>query len=208
MATSGNNTLGLIIPTHWEAQDVLRHFKFQRAGRSLYRAQIGDHTVLACISGVGAQRAVQAAGTLVAAGANELVSMGFCGALVPELHVGDFVTDRMISVDRPARTPQDRKALTERANAIAVDMETRAVIEEGTRRGVPIHILRVISDEYGDDLTPLFGTHGSFSRWSIAWHLLNPKAWPLARKLHKQSLVARTRLIQELAQFCQSSKRT
>ncbi len=204
MTTSGNNPVGLIIPTRWEAQDVLRHFKFQRIGRALYHAEIENRTVFACVSGVGSKPAAQAAGRLVAAGARELVSMGFCGALVPELHVGTLVTDRLITVDRPARTPMERKALTERANAVAVDMETRAVIEEGTRRGVPIHILRVVSDEYADDLTPLFGTNGSFSMWRIAWHLLNPKVWPLAWKLQKQSTLARAQLVKALALFCQT----
>jgi nucleoside phosphorylase len=142
-----------------------------------------------------------AAARLLAEGAGELVSMGFCGALVPELHVGDLVTDRIATVDKPARTEQERRAITERANAVAVDMETQAVIEEGTRRGVPIHILRVVSDEYRDDLTPLFGKSGKFSALHIAIRLLNPAVWPLAGRLRRQSLTARVRLAEALQRF-------
>jgi nucleoside phosphorylase len=196
--------VGLVIPTRWEAQDILRRFGFKRIGPSLYTSFLSNHPVFLCISGVGRQAAARAADRLVAAGVKELVSAGFCGALVPQLKVGDLVTDRIITVDRPARTPEERRALTERAGAVAVDMETQAVIEAGTRRGVPIHVLRVISDDFTDDLTPLFGTNGAFSAWRIAFRLVNPRAWPLAMKLRKQSVTARQRLAEELTRFFQA----
>ena len=157
MATSKDKTPGFVIPTMWEAHDIFHRIIFKRIKDSLFESDLEGGRVLVCISGVGRKAAAQAADNLVAAGAKELVSMGFCGALIPELKVGDLVTDRIISVDKPAKTPEERRALTERANAVAVDMETQAVIEAGTRRGVPIHILRVVSDELSDDLTPLFG---------------------------------------------------
>jgi nucleoside phosphorylase len=191
--------LGLVIPTRWEAKELLSRYPFKLIGRSLFRAEINGRTVFVCMSGVGAKNAAAAADKLVASGAKELVSMGFCGALVPELKVGDLVTDRIISVSQPARTPTERRALTERANAIAVDMETQAVIEAGTRRGVPIRILRVVSDDFADDLTPLFGSNGTFSVLGIAMRLLNPKVWPLAKKLKTQSQLAATRLADTLS---------
>ena len=201
---SGNSPVGLVIPTRWEARDILQHFHFKRSGRAFHRAEIGGRPVLACVSGVGQKAAALAAERLVTAGAKELVSLGFCGALTPDLKVGDLVTDRIITVDQPARTSEERRTLTQRANAVAVDMETRAVIETGTRCGVPIRVLRVVSDEFADDLTPLFGKSGSFSAWGIAWRLLRPKVWPLARKLRAQSAVARQRLVEELTRFLQA----
>ncbi len=195
------NSMGLVIPTRWEAKDVLRRFSFRRIGRGLYRSEINERVVFVCISGVGRKAASQAADRLVASGAKELVSMGFCGALVSELHVGDLITDRIMTVDHPARTPEERRALTQRANALAVDMETQAVIESGTRRGVPIRVLRVVSDEFEDDLTPLFGSDGKFSAWQMALRLLNPKVWPLAWKLKQQSQLARARLADRLESF-------
>jgi len=171
-------------------------------GPSLYKAVISDHPVFLCLSGVGCQAAARAAERLVDLGAKELVSGGFCGALVPELHVGDLITDRVMTVNRPARAPQDRRALTELANAVAVDMETQAVVEAGTRRGVPIRFLRVISDEFQDDLTPLLGSKGSFSAWRMACRLFNPFVWRLASKLWRQSVVARARLADALQGLC------
>ena len=69
--------------------------------------------------------------------------MGFCGALVPGLHVGDLVTDRIATVDKPAPHAGRSAARSTRARqfAVAVDMETQAIIEEGTRRSVPIRVL-------------------------------------------------------------------
>jgi hypothetical protein len=83
-------------------------------------------------------------------------------------------------------------------------METQAIVEAGTQRGVPIQILRVVSDECSDDLTPLFGTDGSLSSVKMAWRLLNPKTWSLAKKLRANSLLARQRLAEELEKFLQA----
>ena len=201
MVTSAFKPLGIVIPTRWEAAEVLRRFAFRKISAGLYKADIHGRPVWLCLSGVGRVAARAAAARLVAEGAAELVSMGFCGALVPELHVGDLVTDRIATVDKPARTMEERRTLTERANAVAVDMETQAIIEEGTRRGIPIHILRVVSDAFEDDLTPLLGQEGIFSPWTLALRLLNPTVWPLASRLRRQTVVARGRLAEALGQF-------
>jgi nucleoside phosphorylase len=130
--------------------------------------------------------------------------MGFCGALSAALSVGDLVTCRIATVDKPVRTPEERRALAVRAGALAVDMETQAVVEIGTRRGVPIRILRVVSDDARDDLTPLFGRGAAFSPFLIFLHLLNPRAWPLALRLYRQSAIAKARLAEALLQACTS----
>jgi len=204
MGTSATKPIGLIIPTRWEAAEVFRRFAFRKISAALYKADIHGRPVWLCLSGVGREAARLAAARLVAEGAGELVSMGFCGALVSELHVGDLVTDRLAAVAMPVRNAEERQALTERANAIAVDMETQAIIEEGTRRGVPIHILRVVSDECQDDLTPLFGSDNRFSAWKMALRLLHPALWPLAFRLRRHSLMARVRLAEELERFSQA----
>jgi nucleoside phosphorylase len=202
MATSGHRSIGIVIPTRWEARKVLRRFPFKSRGRRLYQAAVSGRTVFLCISGVGREAARHAAERLVSEGVGELASMGFCGALIPELHVGDLVTYRIVTVDKPVRTPAERRALAERASAVAVDMETQAVIEVGTRRGVPIHVLRVVSDSFQDDLTPLFGSQGTFSVWCIALRLLNPRVWPLANRLRRQSAVAQARLVGAFQALC------
>jgi len=193
--------IGLIIPTRIEAGDVIRRFRFKKESGSLYHGNVEGHSVLLAISGVGADAAIRASALLCRHGARMLISAGFCGALVPGLQVGQVITERIRSVQTPARTPEERRRLTERANAIAVDMETQAIVEEGTRRGVPIRVLRVVSDAFEDDLTPLFGKIGGFSSWTIGLRLLSPAAWPLALHLYRNSNLARERLADELPTF-------
>lgn len=194
-------TVGLIIPTRWEASEVLKRFHFKREQRRRYRARIGDRDVLLALSGVGAEPARQAAYDLCDAGVGELVSAGFCGALIPHLEIGALVTHRLTTAPRPVKTAAERRALAEKASAVAVDMETQAIVEAGTRRGLPVRVLRVVSDRMEDDLTPLFGSNGEFSAWRIALRLLNPAVWPLAADLHRQSKIAATRLADALSSF-------
>ena len=208
MVTSGNKPLGVVIPTRWEAGAILRRFGFKRLGPALYTSCISNVPVFLCLSGVGRQAAGRAAECLVAQGAKALVSMGFCGALVPALAVGDLVTGRIVTVDKPVQTPEERRQLAARTSAVAADMETQAIIETGTRRGVPIRVMRIVSDGVGDDLTPLFGSRAAFSPVFLFLRLLNPRLWPLARRLYRQSAIAKTRLAEALLQACAKSPRS
>jgi len=190
--------LGIVIATRWEAAPILKAFGFRKIGKGLYQSPEGNSATYLRISGVGKEAARQAAYRLCALGVGELVSAGFCGALVPELQVGDLVTHRLATSATPVRTLKERQALTARANAVAVDMETQAVIEAGTRRGVPIRVCRVVSDRMEDDLTPLFGADSEFIPWRIGLRLLNPAVWPLANRLRKNSAIAKRSLIASL----------
>lgn len=200
-------SIGIVIATRWEASAVLKAFGFKKVGPKLYQTRVGERTDYLCISGVGKEAARQAAYRLCAMGVGELVSAGFCGALVPELQVGDRVTERLATSVTPVRTAKERQALTMRANAIAVDMETQAVTEAGTHRGVPIRICRVISDRMEDDLTPLFGADAAFVPWRIGLRLLNPAVWPLANRLRKNSAIAQKSLIAGLREYFTGPKR-
>lgn len=197
MATSANKPIGVVIPTRWEAAPVLKAFAFKRIGSRLYRSTTAN--LLLVISGMGKERARQAAFQLCENGAGELISAGFCGALVPELKVGDLLTHRIATVDKAVITKAERQALSQRAGAQGVDMETQAVIEAGTRRGVPIRVLRVVSDTWDDDLSPLLGP-GDLSPWKIALRLLHPGTWPIAARLYRQSNQAKRRLVQAFSE--------
>jgi nucleoside phosphorylase len=192
--------IGLVIPTRWEAAPVVRHFQMRATEKNLFFGRLRDQSIWVRTSGVGREPARVAADRLCKEQqVKMLASVGFCGALIPELQVGDIVRDRMVTVDVPAKTPEERTALTQRANAIAVDMETQAVIEAGTLRGVPIRVLRVVSDRFEDDLTPLFGSDGEFSILKIGARLLShPSLWPLAARLRRQSTIASRELLKAL----------
>jgi len=190
--------IGIVTATRWEAAPLIKAFGFQRIEKNLWKTQAEGAVVFLCLSGVGQKAARAAALRLCQNGAKELISAGFCGALVPELHVGDLVTHRLLTVDTPVRTAAERRALTAKTQPIAVDMETQAIIEAGTLRGVPIRACRIVSDELEEDLTPLFGSDAWFRPWKIALRLLNPAVWPLAKRLRKNILIASDRLVTEI----------
>lgn len=196
-----STVVGVVIATRWEARDILRRFAFRRLERNLYRAEVANHPVLLVVSGVGKDAARRASMRLCDQGAGELISMGFCGALTSDLKVGDLVTDRIATASGPVRNRQERETLTRRANAVACDMETQTVIESGTRRGVPIRVLRVVSDTVDDDLTPLFGRDAGFSPFRMAVRLLNPEVWPLAAQLRRHSRLAAKKLADALGEY-------
>ena len=112
-----------------------------------------------------------------------------------------MITDRIATVDQAVTSPAERQKLAQKAGARAVDMETQAVIESGTRAGVPIRALRVVGDTYEDDLTPLFGNDKTFSWWRIALRLLRPQAWPVASRQRRQTRQALENLVQALKTY-------
>ena len=193
--------VGIVIATRFEAAPILKAFHFRQKEKNIYEAASNGTQMYLAICGAGIEPARRAAHKLCDLGAKELISAGFCGALSESLKAGDLVTDRIATVAKPVLTQGDRRALSEKAGAQAADMETQAVVEAGTRRGVPIHMLRVVSDTFDDDLSELIGPTEHFSRWRIALRLWNPKLWPLALRLRRQSKVAHQRLVQALIEY-------
>jgi len=202
---SENKAVGIVVATHFEASPIFSRLDFKRDASGLYKAQPNGKTIWLAISGVGMEPARRASNQLCDAGAKELVSAGYCGALSRDLKVGDLVTDRIATSPRPVWKTEARIALAEKAGAQAVDMETQAVIEAGTRRGVPIRILRVVSDQLGDDVSPLLGEEPTFSIVRILLRLWKPTRWPYLFKMWRQSRIASQRLGQAVASYLQDN---
>jgi nucleoside phosphorylase len=115
-----------------------------------------------------------------------IVSTGYCGALDPELRVGDIVVSGetqlncsrtfargpVITCDRVAVTRTEKQALRESTGAIAVDMEAAAVESRARKLGVLYACIRVVSDTAAEDLPMDFNRYrtagGDFSRTRIA----------------------------------------
>lgn len=101
-----------------------------------------------------------------------VISSGFAGALDPVLRVGDLVADesrsspellkeipagtrcgRFHCAGQPIATPAERDAIWRSPDRpIAVDMESDAVAEVCREAGVPLLILRSVSDAVGDSI--------------------------------------------------------
>ena len=133
-------------------------------------AGVADERLRVHVSGIGAGNAARTAAALAGEAPEALISAGFCGALVDDLHVGDLVAadvvvdertgDRfaadphllaaapgrrgaMVSAERIARTPADRARL----DGLAVDMESAALARVAGEAGIPFLALRAVTDE-------------------------------------------------------------
>ena len=95
-----------------------------------------------------------------------VVSTGLCGALAPELELGDifvatavngkpaelprsrkpYRSGPLVSVDRVVGTAAEKQQLRKHSGAMAVEMEAEAVAAYAHKLGVPFYCIRVISD--------------------------------------------------------------
>lgn len=113
-------------------------------------------------TGVGSEAAQAAIEAAICAEMPDLViSSGFAGALTADFCPGDVVTAgecvegkpaRFVSADRVLSTSADKRAFRSIADAEVVDMESDAIRSVCATAGVPMRILRVISDGADDEL--------------------------------------------------------
>ncbi len=142
---------------------------------------IGPEAAVVLESGVGIAAATRALSWLLDTGwVGSVVSAGFCGALVPDLAVVDLVratevvdTDgtiwpafwpegatvaaragRVLTAPALVGEPAAKKALGQRHDALAVEMEAAALARLCVPRGLPFACLRVVSDALDAALSP------------------------------------------------------
>jgi adenosylhomocysteine nucleosidase len=119
---------------------------FRRAARAFSHVSIH-------VSGVGQMRAREAAKRLVALRPRLVIAAGFCGALVPSLHIGDIVqSPRILTVDHLVTDPAEKCQLG--GSHDAVDMESAAVAAVCDENGVPFLAVRAVSDTVDTALSP------------------------------------------------------
>jgi adenosylhomocysteine nucleosidase len=136
-------------------------------------AQLNGRQVILAANGAGPNRAAEAAEVArskMPNGSTEaVVSTGFCGALDPQLKVGDiFVatsiqvggelqpvstpqctrahhTGTLVSMDRVAQTTEEKRDLCS-AGARAVEMEAAGVLSRVREWGMPFYCIRSVTD--------------------------------------------------------------
>jgi adenosylhomocysteine nucleosidase len=182
-------------------------------------ARLGAHDVLLAANGVGAARAaaaVDAASALFAPGA--VVSLGFCGALAPELGVADIVvatgiaaSDRtfaaqlpaaapahrsgtVCSLDRVVRTAEEKRGLHS-TGAIAVEMEAAGVAARAEALGLPFYCIKAVTDLAGESMANDFNSALSGGHFDTIEILRSSLRHPLVRlpelfRLRKRGLRA------------------
>jgi len=81
----------------------------------------------------------------------------------------------LLTVDRVAATPQEKKKLKEQYSAVAVDMETSALAEEAQTRDLAFVSVRAITDTANQELIDcahLVEENGEVSKMKAGWHVL------------------------------------
>ncbi len=180
--------IGVVCALHLEVSSFLDRVKklHTQSGNGFHFRGCQWKGTQICVvdGGTGAARARQATQALIDAFRPPFVlSVGFSGALVPELKKGDIVvadgvtnadgsTRLAIDLKMPAdpshglhvghicmtdhivRLVEEKKALAQRTGAIAVDMESLAVAQVCQERGTRFLSVRAISDDLSIDLPP------------------------------------------------------
>jgi adenosylhomocysteine nucleosidase len=178
----------------------------------LYTREFSQLRAALVIAGAGAANAEAACHGLICQFSPLLVlSVGFAGALIPELEVGDIIVPAqvaaageverqnyptefgvgtLVTVNRVAGR-EDKQELARRHNAYAVEMEAAAVAQVAQRRGVKFAAIKVISDGLDDEavgVTGPFVRAEGFDTMGFLFHTaVRPKLWPIVAKLKRSS---------------------
>ena len=81
----------------------------------------------------------------------------------------------LLTVDRIAATPEEKKELRDRYSAVAVDMETSALVAEAQARCLPFISVRSITDTAEQELidcSHLVAEDGDVSKLKAGWHVI------------------------------------
>lgn len=161
-------------------------FALEREAAPFRRRTAGDPSIQIRVSGVGRSRArarLEEALKTVADASGSLprvvIAAGYCGALVPELRVGDIVTDpHIVTVDHLVADPEEKRRLAV-SGARGVEMESAAIAQVCAERGIPFTAIRAVSDTSDTALSPelsrlLAGGHVSVGR-AIAALIRKPR---------------------------------
>ena len=140
-------------------------------------AKLGGNDVLLVTNGAGRRRAAAAVEAAVSVGfePQTIASVGYCGALAPELGVADvvvadqaaggaetyrtapvsgggrFLRGGLITVDHVARTAEEKRVLGANG-AKVVDMEAAGVAERARGMGVPFVGIKAVTDLAGETM--------------------------------------------------------
>lgn len=168
---------------------------FRRMARHLPQVRI-------CVSGVGRHRARAAAERFLQPLPQLVIAAGFCGALAPQLKVGDLVTSRILTVDRLVSDPAEKRRLAGEYDADAVDMESAAIAEVCAAKRVEFRSVRAVSDTADTALSPELAkllSGGNVSIWKAMKALARrPALLPEFRRLARDTRLAARNLADAL----------
>lgn len=214
--------IAVVCATEWEMRRTIDGLGLgiSRDG-SEYRTPQGSLRIR--ISGMGEERAGQAARALIAQPTTLVLSAGYAGALAPELRAGDLLMDpgssdpeaaRAVSeaalrgglalregpffcAAEPLMTASQKTLATAQTKAVAVEMESRGVQAVCRSARIPFCSVRAVSDEAGQNLPAAVRALDSEGRTGFGFwkaFLARPADWPDFLRLARSSGKAGTSL--------------
>jgi len=121
---------------------------------------------------------------------------------------GEIHRKILLTVDRVAATPQEKKKLREKYSAVAVDMETSALAEEAKARNLSFISVRAITDTADQELIDcsyLVEEDGEVSKLKAGWHVLtHPGDMKGMIELGQHAKIATANLTEFLRQYFES----
>jgi adenosylhomocysteine nucleosidase len=137
------------------------------------RARLAGNDAMLVANGAGGERSAAAVDARIAGFRPEaVVSMGFCGALVDQMRIADVVIGTSIvgrtevcsvpanvdvrcgpicSIDHVAGTAVEKRRLAA-SGAIAVEMEACGVAQRAAAHGIPIFVVKAVTDLAGETM--------------------------------------------------------
>jgi adenosylhomocysteine nucleosidase len=212
-------------------------FALEREAAPFRRVARGLAAIHVHVTGVGRNHTRAALGKILSQSNSPsvIITAGFCGALQPDLKVGDVVVasevvdqsghswpatgtlnqseqlkHRLLTVDHLIAKAAEKKRLGECYQADVVDMESAAVAEMCAARGMPFLAVRAVSDTVDTELSPellrlLSGGH--VSAWRAVRALLKkPTLAGEFRRLARDTRLAAQKLAETLAAIVTSSR--
>jgi adenosylhomocysteine nucleosidase len=214
--------IGLTAEVWWEVRALFKRVNLvvHDAREGVWAGTYNGHSLRLCLSGMVPSVAHGRVERLLDDFRPDvMISCGLAGALQPHLVVGDLIVQSrrpdlvgiaesalqmagvpfhvgsLVTVSRPVLSPVDRRALAERTNAIAVDMESQTIAGFCHERAIPCLALKGVSDGIDDDLTPILGGFEIVDIPRIALRvLMRPGTWGLAARLARSSYRSATHL--------------
>lgn len=214
--------IGLTAEVWWEVRALFKRVNLvvHDAREGVWAGTYNGHSLRLCLSGMVPSVAHGRVERLLDDFRPDImISCGLAGALQPHLVVGDLIVQSrrpdlvgiaesalqmagvpfhvgsLVTVSRPVLSPVDRRALAERTNAIAVDMESQTIAGFCHERAIPCLALKGVSDGIDDDLTPILGGFEIVDIPRIALRvLMRPGTWGLAARLARSSYRSATHL--------------
>lgn len=198
-----------------------------------WTARYGDTECIAVCAGMGADAATRAFASAEEEGhLDEVLSIGWAGALTPKLRSGDFcipstvidaLTGEHFQLSENSRRQnvlvttervvdaQEKKRLAETYGGNLVDMESATVARLAQMRGIPVCCMKYITDEANvelPDINPFIDYRGQMKMLRFVGHVAaRPHYWSSLVRLGKTSKKGSEYLASAILNFLSNPER-